>query len=126
MSTPRYESDPVKVPLVLRSLGYHRRIHFAVALGIAVTTAVLTGALLVGDSMRGSLRERALSRLGPFDEALITDKFFRRELITEFHRPKPDKAKEEAAILGFTFFPAIVLEGSVTQPETKARAAQVN
>lgn len=112
-------SSPGKVPLVARSLGYHRRIHFAVALGIAVTTAVLTGALLVGDSMRGSLRERALSRLGGIDELLVTDKFFRTDLVAEIKPPDPQSVH-------FGLEPAILLEGSVTQPETKARAAQVN
>lgn len=119
-------SRGIKVPLVARSLGYHRRIHFAVALGIAVTTAVLTGALLVGDSMRGSLRERALSRLGPGDDVLITDKFFRRELIAEFNGWDADEKQAESQPPRFTLSPAIVLEGSVTQPESKARAAGVN
>ena len=34
-------------------------------------TAVLTGALLVGDSLRGSLRALALDQLGWVDEALV-------------------------------------------------------
>lgn len=120
-------SSPSEVPLVARSLGYHRRIHFAVALGIAVTTAVLTGALLVGDSMRGSLRDRALSRLGPGDEVLITDKFFRRKLAAETSQHGVDEQQFDKPVLSkFTLSPAIVLEGSVTQPETKARAAGVS
>ena len=39
-----------------RSLIHFWRINLAVLLGAAVATAVLTGALLVGDSVRGSLR----------------------------------------------------------------------
>ena len=39
--------------------------------------AVLTGALLVGDSMRGSLRRLLLDQLGQIDEVLVTDPFFR-------------------------------------------------
>ena len=42
--------------LVLRNLAYHWRGNLAVLLGVAVGSAVLTGALLVGDSLRGSLR----------------------------------------------------------------------
>ena len=49
------------------SLRHYRRIHIAVALGVAVATAVLTGALLVGDSVRGSLRDLTLQRLGNID-----------------------------------------------------------
>ncbi len=69
--------------LVLASLVYHRRSNFAVACGVAVCTAVLTGALLVGDSMRGSLRRLTLDRLGRIDEALVTNHFFRAALADE-------------------------------------------
>ena len=40
-------------------------------------TAVLTGALLVGDSVRGSLKHLALDRLGGIDYVLVTPRFFR-------------------------------------------------
>src|SRR5205085_1582503 len=53
--------------LVLRNLGYHARGNLAVLLGVAVGSAVLTGALLVGDSLRGSLRARVESQLGGVD-----------------------------------------------------------
>ena len=66
--------------LIHRSLTHHWRINFAVALGVAAATAVLTGALLVGDSVRGSLRALTLDRLGRIDEVLVTDRFFRQEL----------------------------------------------
>jgi len=68
---------------VLKSLLYHGRINLAVALGVAAATAVLTGALLVGDSMRGSLRDIALSRLGRIDHIILSDRFFRAELADE-------------------------------------------
>ena len=41
--------------LCLRNLVYHRRGNSAVALGVAVGTAVLTGALLVGDWSSGTI-----------------------------------------------------------------------
>jgi len=66
---------------LLRSLAFHWRMHLAVALGVAAATAVLTGALLVGDSVRGSLKHLALDRLGKIDQALITDRFFRQQTI---------------------------------------------
>jgi putative ABC transport system permease protein len=69
--------------LITKSLLFHARMHLAVALGIAAATAVLTGALLVGDSVRGSLRHLALDRLGKIDEVLIADRFFRQELASE-------------------------------------------
>ena len=59
------------------------RTNLAVALAVMAASAVLTGALLVGDSMRGSLRHLLLDQLGPIDEVLVTDRFFRAELADE-------------------------------------------
>jgi ABC-type antimicrobial peptide transport system permease subunit len=47
----------------------------AVALGVAVGSAVLTGALLVGDSLRESLRALSLSQLGWVHEILTAPQF---------------------------------------------------
>ena len=48
--------------LIKRSLRYHWRSHLGVVLGAAVATAVLVGALAVGDSVRYSLLASAESR----------------------------------------------------------------
>lgn len=66
--------------LRLRNLLFHWRGNLAVFLGVVVGTAVLTGALLVGDSLRGSLRERSLHQLGWVEQALIAPRFFRQGL----------------------------------------------
>ena len=55
-------------------------------LGVAVATAVLTGALIVGDSVRGSLRDLSLSRLGKIDHALVSERFFRASLGRDLER----------------------------------------
>ncbi|MGB7161120.1 MAG: hypothetical protein WBD40_23875, partial [Tepidisphaeraceae bacterium] len=69
-----------RLTLLLRNLRYFRAANGAVVAGVAVATAVLTGALLVGDSVRGSLRELAWQRLGPVDYALIAPRFFDESL----------------------------------------------
>jgi putative ABC transport system permease protein len=66
--------------LVLRSLFYHWRGNSAVLLGVAVGCAVLAGALLVGDSLRGSLRDLTLQQLAWVDHSLVTGRFFREDL----------------------------------------------
>ena len=66
--------------LLIQSLRHHWRTNLSVLLGCLVGTAVLTGALLVGDSMRGSLRDMTLERLGQIDHALIGTHFFGRDL----------------------------------------------
>ena len=60
--------------LIGRNLVYHWRGNLAVLLGVAVGSAVLTGALLVGDSLRGSLRQRAERQLGGIDNAALFQK----------------------------------------------------
>ncbi len=81
---------------IAASLRHFRRIHASVAAGVAVTTAVITGALLVGDSMRGSLRDLALGSLGRIDQVLIAEHPFREQgLLAE-------DAKVEAAPLLLT------------------------
>ena len=93
-----------------RSLIYYWRVHLGLLLGTAVATTALTGALLVGDSMRGSLRDLALERLGHIDYALLAAHFFRSDLTTE---------------LPGGHAPAILLNGSARHAETQALAAGV-
>jgi putative ABC transport system permease protein len=69
--------------LLLRNLFYHWRGNLAVLLGVAVGTAVLTGALLVGDSLRGSLRDLTLEQLGWVEHALVGSRFVREQLAEE-------------------------------------------
>lgn len=82
--SPYQGTPPISVvKFILASLRYHRHIHVAVALGVAVATAVLTGALLVGDSVRGSLRDLALDRLGRIHFVVLSNGLFRAELADE-------------------------------------------
>ena len=76
--------------LVIRSLRYHARSHLGVLLGAIVGSTALVGALVVGDSVRGSLREMALLRLGNVDAALAGgDRFFRDQLADEITNCAP-------------------------------------
>ena len=67
--------------LIRASLKHHWRMNLAVACGTAVATAILTGALLVRDSMRGSLRALLLERLGRIEYAVVPNRFFRTDLV---------------------------------------------
>jgi ABC-type lipoprotein release transport system permease subunit len=65
------------IRLILNSIRFYRRSHLGVLLGTALASAVLTGSLLVGDSVDGSLRRFALQRLGSMESAMYTpDRFF--------------------------------------------------
>src|SRR5207237_9338967 len=76
-------SEMTRGRLLLRNLFYHWRGNSAVLLGVAVGTAVLTGALLVGDSLRGSLRDLALEQLGWVQYSLVSGRFIRQRLAGE-------------------------------------------
>ena len=101
--------------LILLSLRHFWKMNLAVACGVAVGTAVLTGALLVGDSMQGSLRDLMLAGLGRIDEVLVADHFFREQLAG-------DKASGGSAA------PVIFYSASVetVHPAPLARVDQVN
>jgi ABC-type lipoprotein release transport system permease subunit len=67
--------------LIRRSLRFHARSHIGVVIGAAIGSAALIGALVVGDSVRHSLTDRALARLGSIHFALGTrDRFFQSSL----------------------------------------------
>jgi putative ABC transport system permease protein len=97
--------------IVRRSLLFHWRIHMAVALGVAAAAAVLTGALLVGDSVRGSLRFLALDRLGQIDELLIVDRFFREELAEEL-ASQPNFTSDYSLAVPAILFPSGTVESA--------------
>jgi hypothetical protein len=61
--------------LVRRNLTYYWRTNLAVVFGVAIAVAVLAGALLVGDSVRASLRDLVLHRLGKTDYVLSANEF---------------------------------------------------
>jgi len=65
-----------KFQLLLRSLLHHRWLNLAVLLAVAVATVALTAALIVGDSVRGSLSQLMIDQLGPIDLLLLNERFF--------------------------------------------------
>jgi len=85
-----------------------------------VATAVLTGALLVGDSVRGSLRDLTLDRLGKIDYALVTHKYFREDLLVDLATSKDFKNQFE------TIASAILSNGTAIHSISKTRASKIN
>jgi ABC-type antimicrobial peptide transport system permease subunit len=65
--------------LPLRNAIYFRRGNLPVLLGVAVGAAVLTGALLVGDSLRGSLKEKAEGQLAGVTAAWVGPRLIRED-----------------------------------------------
>jgi len=55
---------------VIKSIKFYRKQHIATILATATCTAILTGAFIIGDSVRGSLSEMVSERLGNTSYAL--------------------------------------------------------
>ena len=105
--------------LVKRSLTYHWRVNLTVVAGVAVAVAVLGGALLVGESVRSSLRALALGRLGQTDTVITSPTFFRDALSAELAASPPTSDLFDAAV------PLIALDGFVTDPATGRRVSGI-
>jgi hypothetical protein len=99
--------------LILRTALYHWRTNLAVLLGVATAVAVLAGALLVGDSVRGSLRDLAVGRLGRTVSVLTLPSFAREAIAAE------------VAARGVPAAPMVATTGSVAH-EGGRRAAGVH
>ncbi|MEK6325470.1 MAG: FtsX-like permease family protein [Acidobacteriota bacterium] len=105
--------------LLSRNLIYFWRSNLAVVLGVATAVAVLSGALLVGDSVRGSLRDLFLQRLGKSDEVVASTSFFREKLADELQAD----SRFVEAFSGAC--PLIVLKGLVIDEKSGRRATSV-
>src|SRR5947208_572999 len=103
--------------LTVRSLLHHWRTNLAVLMGVVAGTAVIGGALIVGDSVRGSLRQMTLQRLGRIDFVVSGPRFFREGLVSEL------KLEQGSAAA-----PAIVMRAGLQASArgTSRRAGQVN
>ena len=109
-----------KSQLLTQSLLYYWRTNLAVILGVATAVAVLAGALLVGDSVRNSLRDLVLQRLGKTSYAVNANGFVREQLAAEIQGDSGFSANGFNAAC-----PLIASEGTVTHESSKRLASGV-
>lgn len=69
--------------IAYQSLRYYWRSHLGVMLGVLISTAVLTGALMVGDSVQATLLHMNLQRVGAVEHALFHPTRFVRENLAD-------------------------------------------
>ena len=105
--------------IVLRSLIHYWPTQLAIVAGVAVSVATLAGALLVGDSVRSSLRALVLERLGNTDTAITASMPFPEDLAGRLQsRPGFSEAFGEVS-------PIMVGEGVVVHAGTQRLASRV-
>jgi putative ABC transport system permease protein len=105
--------------LLRRSLTHYWRTNLAVVAGVAIAVAVLAGALTVGVSVRASLRDLVVQRLGETDLVVLSAGFFREELASEIASHGRFTQRFETAA------PLVALEGFVTDQAGGRRASRV-
>ena len=107
------------IQFILRSIMFYRRSHLVVMLAVAVSTAVIGGSLIVGDSVRASLRQMTLSRLGGISHILHSQRFVRELLADELSKSDLELLRTSHAA------PGLLLPGSVEKktPDGQLRRA---
>lgn len=114
--------------LLWQSVLFYWRTNLAVLFGVVAGTAVIGGALIVGDSVRGSLVTMTRERLGKIDYALSSHRFVRESLATSLGAKGGQTSNSTVA-------PALIMVGAVERklisPQNGAepqfaRAGQVN
>ena len=107
------------ISLIRASLAHYWRTNLAVVAGVAAAVTVLSGALLVGDSVRGSLRDLVEARLGATDLAVVSQDFFRAALA--------DDLKSDAAFARDfrDITPLVSAQGVATGQTSRRRISRV-
>ena len=105
--------------IVARSLVHYWPAQLAIVIGVAVSVATLAGALLVGDSVRSSLKALVLERLGSTHTVVTASMPFPEDLARRLQsHPGFSQAFEEAC-------PIMVGEGAVIHAGTQRMASRV-
>lgn len=102
--------------LLKRSLRHYWRTNLGVVLGSALATLVLTGALMVGDSVKATLRQQAEMRVGKINDVEVTgDRFLPDTHLPDFlmGRQFPHMIEVPSALM---------FQGSAATPNGNSRA----
>lgn len=106
---------------VLRGIWHYRKLNLVVMFAVAISTAVIAGSLIVGDSVRHSLRQMTEQRLGQITHVLHSPRFVRENLAQDIHQNFGESDR--------VFAPAILLPSSLeakTGADTIRRAGSVS
>ena len=102
--------------LILKSFLHYFKSNLLVALGVLISTMVLTGSLVIGDSVRYSLTQATFYRLGKTTHLVsVTERYFRREMAVEIEQDNPQ----------IQATPLLLLEGMAVSGGGQQRANKV-
>jgi putative ABC transport system permease protein len=100
---------------IIKSFSYYKKQHFGVFLASLISTAILTGALIIGDSVKLSLKSVVDNRLGNIHQVLTShNRFFKNDLSTSI---SDELSIPTASVLH--------LDGVVINPENSTKVNNV-
>ncbi|WP_167605489.1 FtsX-like permease family protein [Maribellus sediminis] len=105
-----------RLQFILKSFIHYFKANLLVALGVAISAMVLTGSLVIGDSVRYSLTQATFYRLGETTHLVsVKERYFRQEMAAEMEARQPEiKAT-----------PILLLEGIAVADGGQRRANKV-
>ncbi|MDF1657821.1 MAG: FtsX-like permease family protein [Verrucomicrobiales bacterium] len=103
--------------LILKSLFHYRWINLSVLAGVALTSAILSGALVVGDSVKESLRQNAAARLSQIGAVVVGGERFVSDSLAE--RVAAELGKDEVIA------PVLLIEATASNRSGGKRVNQV-
>ncbi len=108
--------DMTKLQYITKTFFHYFKANLLVALGVVVSTTVLTGSLIIGDSVRYSLEQATFYRLGKTTHLVSAqERYFRQEMANEIENTTP---QTKAA-------PVLLLEGIAVSNGGEKRANKV-
>ncbi len=115
-SQERQIRNMTRLQYILKSFIHYFKANLLVALGVAISAMVLTGSLIIGDSVRYSLQQATFYRLGETTHLVsVVERYFRQEMAAEIESYNPD-------ILAA---PILLLEGMAVADGGELRANKV-
>ncbi|UCE39410.1 MAG: ABC transporter permease [Thermoplasmata archaeon] len=112
--------QPQVVTIAIRSLRGHAKTNLALIAATCISTLVITGSLISGDSLRASITDAAYDNLGEVDEIITSDRLFSGSILDSLmdNNDLMDDVDHLA--------PIIYMKGIAESPSTGARTTKAN
>ena len=101
--------------LLFRNLKYYSKEHLLLLIGLVLSTAVLTSALIIGDSVKYSLNDIVSKRLGNTNHLIVTQE---RYLPANFSKKLSDELNNQVA-------PLLLIRGMASSDNSETRLPNV-
>jgi len=110
------QKEMTKLQYIIKSFIHYFKANLLVALGVAISAMVLTGSLIIGDSVRYSLQQATFYRLGETTHLVsVKERYFRQEMAAEIETDNSD----------INATPVLLLEGIAVADGGELRANKV-